>query len=70
MDRLRGDTFEIVSCRLNGLEDDPRPVGVKKLSGHEGYRIRIGDYRVLYEIEDTVKKVLVFAIRHRKDAYR
>ncbi len=53
------------------LEADPRPHGVKKLAGADRtYRIRIGDYRVVYEIEDEVLLVLVIRIAHRKDVYR
>ena len=56
---------------LESLSDDPRPHGVKKLSGADRtYRIRIGDYRVVYEIEDAVLLVLVIRVAHRKDVYR
>lgn len=70
LDRLIGNVFQRVARRLNGLEENPRPVGSKKLSGQDAYRIRVGDYRVLCEIDDTAKIVLVFAIRHRREAYR
>jgi len=51
------------------LEDDPRPYGHIKMKGEESYRIRVGRYRIIYEIYDT--KVLVFVINvdHRKDVY-
>lgn len=53
------------------LSDDPRPEGVKKLSAADRtYRIRIGAYRVVYEIEDDVLLVLVIRVGHRKDVYR
>lgn len=56
---------------IERLETDPRPHGVKKLAGADRtYRIRIGDYRVVYEIEDEVLLVLVIRIAHRKDVYR
>jgi mRNA interferase RelE/StbE len=56
---------------LEGLSRDPRPPGVKKLAGTEQtYRIRVGDYRIVYEVEDTVLLVLVIRIAHRKDVYR
>ena len=70
LDRLDGSVFDRVSRRLEDLEGNPRPMGVKKLSGQNGYRIRVGDYRVLYEIEDAHKKVVVSAVRHRREAYR
>ena len=52
------------------LKNDPRPTGVKKLIGRNAWRIRIGDYRVIYEIHDTKLVVLVVTIAHRKDVYR
>lgn len=56
---------------LERLSADPRPAGVKKLSGADRtYRIRIGDYRVVYEIEDDALLVLVIRVAHRKDVYR
>jgi mRNA interferase RelE/StbE len=56
---------------LEGLAADPRPHGVKKLSGADRtYRIRLGDYRIVYEIEDDALVVLVIRVAHRKDVYR
>ena len=52
------------------LKDNPRPNGVKKLKGYENtYRIRIGSYRVIYEIKDREMIILVLSSVHRKDAY-
>jgi mRNA interferase RelE/StbE len=56
--------------RLISLKADPRPNTVKKLHGREGYRIRVGDYRILYTIDDSMKRVEVFSIAHRKEVYR
>lgn len=56
---------------IESLATDPRPPGVVKLEGTEnGYRIRIGDYRVLYEIHDAVLRVAVVKVGHRRDVYR
>ena len=55
---------------LASLQQSPRPFGVLKLTDQEGYRLRIGDYRILYEINDTEKLVTVYRIKHRKEAYR
>ena len=53
------------------LELNPGPSGCKKLTGsHTRWRIRIGDYRILYEIDDTDRSVIIFRISHRKTAYR
>jgi mRNA interferase RelE/StbE len=57
--------------RLEGLATVPRPPGCKKLRGGENeWRIRIGDYRAVYEIEDTAKRIDVTRIAHRREAYR
>lgn len=51
------------------LEANPRPIGCKKLKGREAYRIREGDYRIIYEIEDKILRVLVVDVGHRKNIY-
>ena len=55
---------------LNALADDPHPPQSKKLSGLEQYRLRQGDYRILYSIEDDLLIVFVVAVGHRKEIYR
>ena len=56
---------------IEALADDPRPSGVKKLKGGDGiYRLRVGTYRVLYQIRDDVLLVLVTDVGHRRDVYR
>jgi mRNA interferase RelE/StbE len=60
-----------IATALRALADDPRPAGVVKLAGDENaWRIRVGDYRVLYEIHDKRLLVLVIRFGHRKDVYR
>ena len=59
-----------VAAKLAGLAVTPRPQGVEKLSGQEKYRVRQGNYRVLYSIDDTAKTVTVVKIGHRRDVYR
>jgi mRNA interferase RelE/StbE len=55
---------------LAGLADEPRPSGVKKLVGTDNaWRIRVGDYRVIYEIDDGSVVVVVFRVAHRRDVY-
>lgn len=58
-----------IDAAILALAGDPRPHGFRKLSGSEEYRIRVGDYRVLYEIEDAVLRVLVVKVGHRRDVY-
>jgi mRNA interferase RelE/StbE len=56
---------------LRGLRTEPRPSGVKNLSGkHQDWRVRVGDYRILYEIDDEQKLVTVWRIAHRREVYR
>jgi len=55
---------------IQSLIDNPRPTGCKKLSGREAWRIRIGNYRVIYEINDKNSEILIVVIRHRRDVYR
>lgn len=52
------------------LEDNPRPFGCNKLKGREAYRIRKGDYRIIYEIEDKVLRIIIIDVGNRKDVYR
>jgi len=52
------------------LESDPRPHGSQKLTGEDGYRIRVGDYRILYRIDDPTKKVYIYRVKHRREVYR
>ena len=59
-----------IQMQLFELENDPRPVGCKKLVGVEAWRIRIGDYRVIYEIQDNILIVSVIEIGHRKEIYK
>lgn len=59
-----------IAARVRALANDPRPPGCEKLSGQDRYRVRQGDYRILYEIEDAVVRVIVVRIAHRRDVYR
>ncbi len=59
-----------ISRRLLILETSPRPPGVKRLQGQEAYRMRVGDYRVLYTVEDRLREVMIYAVGHRRDVYR
>lgn len=55
---------------ISKLAETPRPSGCKKLQGHKNlWRIRIADYRVIYEIDDKGKIIIIAAVSHRKDAY-
>ena len=62
--------FERVRDAVVALAQNPRPVGCKKLVGRDGWRIRSGDYRVIYTIFDAVLIVAIEGIRHRREVYR
>lgn len=70
LDRLPNDVAQKILTRLAGLETNPRPADVKKLKGRDAWRIRVGDYRVIYEIHDRVLQILLITVGHRRDIYR
>lgn len=59
-----------VAARIDGLAHEPRPPGAIRLAGRVEYRLRQGDYRILYEVHDDVRMVRVMRFAHRTDAYR
>jgi mRNA interferase RelE/StbE len=63
-------TFERVCEAIQSLAQEPRPTGCLKLTGRPAWRIRVSDYRVIYEIDDTTKAILILHIGHRRDVYR
>jgi mRNA interferase RelE/StbE len=62
--------YERILEAVRSLAKDPRPSGCRKLTGRDGWRIRIGDYRVIYEIDDSQRSVTVLHIGNRRDIYR
>ena len=69
--RLPRAFFERVNERILSLRDDPRPHGVRELVGAlEGWRIRVGDHRILYQIDDDAQTVTIVRVKHRREAYR
>ena len=70
LDRLPDDVASRILARLAGLETNPRPADVKKLKGRDAWRIRVGNYRVIYEIHDRVLQVIVITVGHRREIYR
>lgn len=63
-------TYLAVRDAIRALGKEPRPNGSRKLTGRDGWRIRVGDYRVLYDIDDPKRTVTVLHIGHRRDVYR
>ena len=70
LDRLPDEIASRILARLAGLESNPRPVDVKKLKGRAAWRIRVGDYRVIYEIHDRILQIIVITVGHRREIYR
>jgi len=70
LDAFEGRVLSKLSAAIRTLAKNPRPVGCRKLSSDEGYRIRIGDYRIVYRVEDKGKKVFIYRVRHRREVYR
>ena len=68
---LPRDAQERIDARILALSEEPRPPGSKKLEGEDDlYRIRVGDYRIVYRVDDKVLVVLVVRIGHRREVYR
>ncbi len=65
----KNDQGRIIQA-IKALAENPRPPHVKKLSGREAWRIRVGKYRIIYEINDNKLIVLIILIGHRKEVYR
>ena len=69
--RLSADTFRRILPHIQHLAKTPRPTGCRKLAGAtRDYRLRVGEYRILYEVDDTSQIVRVMRVRRRRDAYR
>lgn len=70
LERLPTKTHDRIVETLLSLKENPLPHGIKKLRGHEGYRLRVGYYRILYIIDESKREIEVFSVAHRKDVYR
>jgi mRNA interferase RelE/StbE len=69
--KLRLDVKERIEAKIQDLAIEPRPNGVKKLEDEDGlYRIRVGDYRVIYQILDDILLVSIVKVKHRREVYR
>jgi mRNA interferase RelE/StbE len=68
--KLDKKVIPLIKASIADLADNPRPYGYKKLKGEDAYRIRVGDYRVIYEIDDGKIIVTVVSVGHRKDIYK
>ena len=70
LNALSGKNLVRILEKIRGLETDPRPPGCRKLASGEKYRLRQGDYRVVYSVQDAARTVIVVKIGHRRDVYK
>jgi len=70
LDQFPATLFVRIRRSIIALEDNPRPRGVRKLAGRDLYRLRVGDYRVLYIIDDEAQEITIAAVGHRREIYR
>lgn len=70
LNNLPRNDLKKITQKIQELADNPRPQGCKKLAGEEKYRIRSGNYRILYMIEDDILIIYVVKTGHRRDVYR
>ena len=71
LDGLRGKLWQRIRETISSLRSDPRPHGCKKLRGGTNvYRVRISNYRVLYDVDDEAQKITILRVKHRRDVYR
>ena len=68
--RIPNHDFGSITTAINALKHNPHPPGAKKLVGRRGWRIRVGNYRVIYDIDDTELVVTVIDVGPRSDIYR
>ena len=68
--RLPSQTEERVNRAIARLVENPRPPGAKKLTARDGYRVRVGDYRILYQVDDGAQVVIIYRVMARRDVYR
>ncbi len=70
LESLPDHVIDRVAAKIDSLSKQPRPSGCKKLQGADDlWRVRVGDYRIIYVIDDTQSIVEIRVVRHRKDAY-
>ena len=69
LEKINEPYYSAIKQAIHNLVGNPRPHGYKKLKGRDSYRIRIGDYRVIYEVFDDALLVDIIDLGHRKDIY-
>lgn len=69
LEKIHEPFYSAIKLAITNLKENPRPTGCKKLKGMDAYRIRVGDYRIIYEIFDKILLIDVINLGHRKDIY-
>lgn len=70
LSRLPNLDYQRVRDAIRDLADNPRPLGCIRLTGRDGWRISVGIYRVIYDVDDALAAVTVLNVGHRRDVYR
>lgn len=70
LENINEPYYSNIKEAIYSLADNPRPAGYKKLKGRDAFRIRVANYRIIYEIQDTILLVDVLDLGHRKDIYK
>ena len=70
LEKINKKDIRRITARISALANDPRPAGCEKLSGEDKFRLRQGNYRIVYSVDDSNKSVLVVKIGHRREVYR
>ena len=69
LDNLEKKFFIQIRNKIDSLKSNPRPVNCLKLTAEEGYRLRSGNYRIIYRIDDKNKIVYIYRVKHRKESH-
>ena len=67
--KISNPDFNRITERIRKLSSDPRPKGCEKLSHQEKYRVRQGNYRIIYLVDDAKEEIIIYKIGHRRDVY-
>lgn len=70
LDKLPSPMYRLILSKIEKLTDEPFPSGVKKIEGRLAWRIRVGDYRILYTVDMKKKELTILSVAHRRNAYK
>jgi mRNA interferase RelE/StbE len=70
IEKLPSPVRKRVHAKIKSLTEEPYQPGTRKIAGHGIFRVRVGDYRIVYEVDDSQRRVTISRVRHRSEAYR